>query len=239
MVHYEDASASERTCRRGHRDAHQNDGCASGSLREPCDFLQRPHVIRDPRFHNRSSTVGPAVEARECFMPCAEGDEECKLGHRPVMARFSNQRESRRACCRCPRALTWPWMAFAPVLANCFFVACALRAEALAASWRPAARTAASRPASSCCRDIVRTEAFLLIAMCHLLAVQLTSGDLGHDAPSSQEADEICHGGRRHDRRRGPPQHVQPEAIDVLAHDRPVVPDEHDEDHQGRGEQAV
>jgi hypothetical protein len=34
-------------------------------------------------------------------------------------------------------------MAYAPVFANCFFVAWASRAEALAASWRPALRAAA------------------------------------------------------------------------------------------------
>src|SRR4029450_582399 len=60
-------------------------------------------------------------------------------------------------------------MAFAPVFANCFRVACASRAEALAAFWRPAARAAASRPSASCCGDVLRAEAFLLIVMCPLL----------------------------------------------------------------------
>src|SRR6266850_4845475 len=73
-------------------------------------------------------------------------------------------------------------MAFAPVFANCFLVARASRAEALAASWRPAERAAAYRPASSCCGDVVRIEAFLLIFMRHLPEVQHTSGDVTRPA---------------------------------------------------------
>ena len=89
--------------------------------------------------------------------------------NRVEQRRPTDQRLSRRACCRCPRAWMCAWMAFTPVFANCFFVAWASRADALAASRRPALRAAASRPAASCCDEVVRRGAFVLGAMSDLL----------------------------------------------------------------------
>jgi hypothetical protein len=88
-------------------------------------------------------------------------------------------------------------MAFAPVFANCFLVARASRAEALAASWRPAARAAAYRPASSCCGDVARIEAFLLIVMRHLLEIQLTSGDVMVDLETAWRDGVVAEPGQR------------------------------------------
>src|SRR3970040_1944516 len=78
------------------------------------------------------------------------------------------QRASRLACRRCARAWLCAWIALARLLANCRTF-CVSLAAALTALLRWALRTAACWPAASRSGDVFRIEAFLLMAMPHLL----------------------------------------------------------------------
>ncbi len=57
--------------------------------------------------------------------------------------------------------------------------------------------------------------------------------------PFLQRGHQQAERGAEHDHRRPPAEHVQPQPIDVVAHRLVPAADQHQQDQQGRGQQAV